>query len=44
LRMIRSAAGFDCACKNSDDVALINKKTEKKSLVRPGEVFIIVWS
>src|SRR6476469_1594704 len=46
LRMMRSAAGFDCACKNSDELAHINidKATVKKALVRRRVVFIRLWS
>src|SRR5436190_1004147 len=44
--MMRSAAGFDCACKNSDELAHINidKATVKKALVRRRVVFIRLWS
>src|SRR6185295_10346249 len=46
LRMMRSAAGFDCAFKNSGEVAQINtdKTTVKKALVRRRVVFIVLWS
>src|SRR6185369_16357274 len=44
--MMRSAAGFDCAFKNSDELAHINidKATVKKALVRRRVVFIRLWS